>query len=167
MSLSNVTGRIIDNINEQSRIYSALLASSQSQLDALMRSDVAAVDEAVRQLEMHFVDRQRAEAKRSSLLAEAALLIGVPLEQITATTLADAVDEVMATRLLDSAARLRGLVTELASIVSSSRALLEHELAMSVHMVRGATRTPRLGAAYGRCGSSIESTPIAILDAQV
>lgn len=73
----------------------------------------------------------------------------------------------MATRLLESAARLRGLVADLAQVVSSSRVLLEHELEMSAHMVRGVTRTPRLGAAYGRCGSGLESTPIAILDAQV
>ena len=158
---------IVLNLGDQVRLYHRLLDLAQAQLAALQQQDVRLVHAILQEIEMVMLDRSKVEQRRGVAINTVAAELGIPSDEITASLLQGIADVPLAQALESASAKLRGLVKELDVVVGKNRVLLEHELAVIDHMVKGMTAVPAANATYGKTGAQHELPRLKILDAQV
>lgn len=165
MSGSRIAEMVL-NLEDQVRIYRQLLDLSQAQLVALRAQDVHAVHAVLQEIEVTMLERSKVEQRRSALLEAIARELGVPVAEVTASLLSQVADESVGAAIADASRRLGELVAELARVVERNRVILEQELAIIDHMVKGMTAVPA-APTYGQTGAQTEVSRLKILDAKV
>ena len=165
--LRSVTQEICLNLGEQERVWRRMLELSLAQLHALQQQDVHSVHALLQEIEVAMVDRSRTELRRSMLLAQAAKLLSIPVEELTRDHLLPHADEAIAQEIVRAAEELRVLVVELDAVVARNAAMLEQELAIIDVLVRGATVDSSARTTYGKQGVQQEAPRLRLLDAQV
>lgn len=158
---------ILANLDEQVRLYRHLLTLSTAQLEALQRHDVRAVHAILQEIELAMLERAKVERRRADLLMAIASELGVPLDEVTATLLSQISDAPVAEAIAAASTELRALIVELDLVVGKNRVLLEHELAIIDHMVKGMTTSAAVAPTYGKTGAQADAPRLKILDAQV
>lgn len=165
--MTPVAHEVLVNMEAQVRLYRHLLDLSQAQLAAVQAKDVHVVHAILQEIEMAMLERARLEQTRSSLIHRAAAELGVAVDDVTAARLEATCDEAIAGEIRRCAGELRGIVEDLDQVVARNRALLEHELAVVDHLVKGMTVDRTARPTYGRTGAQGAASPLRLLDAQV
>jgi len=166
-AIDHVARDLCTNIAEQTRVWHRLLELSQAQLEALQAQDVHAVHAILQELEVAMLERGRTEIRRSMLLDQAALILGMPVVEVTRDAIAAACDAPLGAALEAAAEELRSLVVELDAVVARNTAMLEQELSIIEVLVRGATVDSTARTTYGKHGTQQEAPRLRLLDAQV
>ena len=166
-SIQAIASELALNVGEQARVWHRLLELSMVQHEALRVQDVHTVHAVLQEIEITMLERSRTEVRRGVLLAQAAAVLGVPLESITRDVISAHCDPATAERLRVAAEELRSLIVELDAIVHRNTTLLEQELSIIEVMVKGATVDTTQRATYGKQGTQTEAPRLRLLDAQV
>jgi hypothetical protein len=165
--IAGIVAQITENLQELIRIHERLLFLSREQAGALEGRDPQRVFELLQDIEIATLERSRAEERRSVLIGQAATLAGVDLEDVTVNLLARLAGIQGGAALEQAAQQLKPLVMELGQTVTRNRALIQHELGVLDHMVRGITVRRDMHPAYTRTGEKVDVPRMKILDAQV
>jgi len=166
-TIQAVASELCRNVRDQARVWQRLLDLSVAQLQALQVQDVHGVHAVLQEIEVAMLDRSRTEVRRSVLLAQAAALLGMPLDAITRDVIVAYCEPDTAAELVEAAEELRALVVELDAVVSRNTALLQQELQIIEVLVKGATVDTSIRATYGKQGMQQEAPRLRLLDAQV
>ena len=167
MTAAPVAHDVLVNLQDQVRVYGHLLNLSQAQLAAVQAKDVHSVHAILQELEMTMMERARLEQNRSFLLTRAGLELGVPAAEVTAAKLQATTDAAIGQAISRCSEELKAIVMQLDSVVARNRALLEHELAVMDHLVKGMTVDRTATPTYMRSGAQREAGRLRLLDAQV
>ncbi|MBC7643543.1 MAG: flagellar protein FlgN [Thermoleophilia bacterium] len=165
--IASAVTQIISNLADQIRIYEHLLGLTRMQAEALARRDAQGVHAILQEIEIGMLERGKCEFRRAQLLDQAARVIGVAPDEVTATKLAQLAGLQLGQQLMSAAAHLKHVMSELDTVVSRNKATLEFELAIVDHVVQAMTVTNEPLAGYGRSGTEVERPRMRILDAQV
>ena len=165
--IAAVVTQIIANLGDQVRVYDHLLSLTRMQSEALARRDAQGVHAILQEIEIGMLERGKCEFRRAQLLDQAAKMLGISPDQVTATKLAQLAGMQIGQQLMDTAARLKHVMVELDQIVAHNRATLEFELSIVDHVVQAMTVSSEPMAGYGRTGVEVEHPRMRILDAQV
>ena len=165
--MNPVAHDLLENLQDQVRIYSHLLNLSRAQLAATQAKDVHSVHAILQELEMAMMERARHEQNRSRLISRAAVELGCTPEEVTATKLQATTDAAISGEIARCSDELKAIVQELDTVVARNRALLEHELAVMDHLVKGMTVDRTATPTYMRSGAQREAGRLRLLDAQV
>jgi hypothetical protein len=164
---ANPVHEIMTNLTEQERIYRRLLDLSQAQVVAIRQQDVRTVHALLQEIELAMIERSTIERRRSEVLHQLSRAWMLPVDQLTATVIADRSDEpAIADAIRHASAALRSLIGELDTAVVKARGLLKQELALIDHMVRGVTRSHE-PPTYQQSGIQTEVPRLKLLDTQV
>lgn len=166
-AVTSVAREICTSLQDQVRVWTRLLELSHAQLRALQAQDVHAVHAILQEVEIAMLERSRAEVRRGVLLAQAAALLGVPVEHVTRDVITQHCDAPLGAALAQAAEELRALIVELDAVVSRNGAMLAQELSIIEVLVRGATVDTSVRTTYGNHGMQQEAPRLRLLDAQV
>jgi hypothetical protein len=166
-AIREIAHEVCLNVQEQTRVWRRLLDLSLAQLQALQSQDVHSVHAILQELEVAMLERSRTEVRRGMLLNQAAVVLEIPVDDITRDILVEHCDESLAQELVRSAEELRALIVELDAVVARNSAMLEQELAIIEVLVRGATVDTTARTTYGKHGMQQEAPRLRLLDAQV
>ena len=163
----SAVAEVLVNLQAQVRTYRRLLDLSQAQVVALRDRDVQAVHAILQEIELTMIDRGVVDQGRTAILGRVATELGLPIEAVNVRVIQEhAGDASLAEGIGACSAELKELIGDLDVVVGKNKALLEQELAMIDHMVRGMTRGPRLPT-YGNTGAQDEPARLKLLDMQV
>lgn len=155
------------NLSEQLAIYRRIAQLNVAQGECLRRRDPAGVHDTLQQLEVAILERGKVEARRASLIGQAARILGVPGDEVSVEMLTRTAGIQSGSRLAQLSEDLKQALAELQSIVARNRASLEFELEVVDHLVKGMTEQRGHRPLYGRTGAHGEVPRLKILDAQV
>jgi hypothetical protein len=159
--------RIVTNLDDQVRIYEHLLGLAQRQFEALNRQDVRVVHAVLQDIELAMLERGKVEVRRAEALEAIAGELGIPMQEVTASLLQQVSDAPIAEAIAAASAHLRRLIGDLDAVVGKNRVLLEHELGVIDHLVKGMTTNRVSPPTYGQTGVQADAPRLKILDAQV
>lgn len=153
-----LVGDLLAYLDTQILSAARLLETVLAQSVAIRRRDVDAVVRHVADQQAELERRRRLDDDRGRLLARAAVALGLPLDAVTISRIAERMAPHEASVALTRSAELNGLLTEIGREHTCNQTLMRQELAVLDHLLRLVNPEPALGYAAGGIRNSMPSS---------
>ena len=120
--------RLIALLKQECDLYRSLLGLIDQEKDAAAQADVDALNETGVEKEIILLEIQKAEAKRSELLAELAPKLGLPAENLTLSAITRRAEEPLAGNLRDVSQIFLSVLSRVQSANQRNKKIFEHSL---------------------------------------
>lgn len=162
----SAVAEVLVNLQAQVHMYRRLFDLAQAQVVALRQRDMQAVHALLQEIELAMIDRSQVEQARGAMLDRLSVELGIHVDEINVAVVQQHAEPAIAQGIAACSEELKQLIGDLDVVVGKNKALLEQELELIDHMVRGVTRGPRVPT-YGSTGASDPSAHLKLLDMQV
>ena len=163
-------GPVIEQLSLLGEIYGRLLQLAQEKEPVLQANkDLGAVRGFTEREEALMAEAVRAERLRMEAVGRIAQALGREAHSLNVSELAGYAQPEEASKLLEAAGELMGVLQKLRAQNDINRQLLEMNLSFAAFVLEGAAQEESLGSAYGASGAPVESEPgsFRLLDSEI